>query len=179
MNRLSPIFSAIALTVLFLLSSCAFEPICKRASGELETRSFDVSSIAGLDLSGSSDVVIQQGETQSLEIEMPADVFEDLELEVINGVLHVDLKGCYANGFTQNIYLTITEPLSSIDVSGAATVVGEGTIEADGKLDFDISGSGEIDLAVLAQEIETNISGSGELALSGKATEHQLRVSGS
>ena len=179
MNRFSPIFSAFTLAILVLLSSCSFEPICKRASGELETRSFDVSSISGLDLSGSSDVILQRGQTQSLEIEMPADVFEDLELEVISGVLHVDLKGCYVNGFTQNIYLTITEPLSSIDVSGAATVLGEGSIEADSKLDIDISGSGEIDLDLMAQEIETNISGSGEVDLRGIASEHQLRVSGS
>ena len=65
-----------------------------------------------------------------------------------------------------------------MNLSGSGKVIGEGTFDT-GDLDLGVSGSGDLELDVEADNIDTGISGSGDIELTGSAKEHAVSISGS
>lgn len=161
--------------LLFLLSACNVV----RGSGNVVTESRTVSNFNMVSLSGPVELIVNQGEGESLEIEAEDNIIAVIETEVRGDTLEVDIK--------ENTTINPTEPvrlfLTMRDIHGLE-ISGSGNISVDSmvtdRLSLGINGSGDIKIGSLSTEsLTVDINGSGNLELSGQATSQVVGISGS
>jgi len=161
-----------------MLLGCEDEEFCRNGKGPVEIEEFVLPTFDGVQLRRSAAVFIQQGEEQRVQVEAERNVFEELDLEVRNGILIIDLDRCFFSRDIQ-VFLTLTEPLSELVITGSGNMISEGQLIAADNLYLEIKGSGDISLDLDAIDIKTLISGSGDIELSGVADSHEVQISGS
>ena len=150
-----------------------------RGSGNLVTETRQVRNFDRISLSGSGEVILTQGGSESLTIESDDNVMEYVEAVVEGGTLKLGFK----NGFniistTRLVFRVGIDTLSGLSVSGSGKVEAD-RIDTD-RLKADVSGSGNILIADLtASEVNADISGSGEINLTGEVQAQDVSVSGS
>lgn len=145
-----------------------------------ETRK--VSGFSGISSSGSYNVFITMGNSESLRLEGDADVIREIETEVENGILKIRNKkrvsGWNRNsGGKVNIYIH-AKSLSSITLSGSGDIEVTGLVKAL-NLSNTISGSGSISLNMDTENYTATISGSGEIKAKGNADNAKITIAGS
>lgn len=148
-----------------------------RGSGNVITETRDVSGFDRVILNGIGDVIVVQGDEESLEIEAEDNIIPDIETEVKNGVLTI--------GFERRNILP-TEPVkfrvTMRDIHGLETRgfsnIEAGKIDTD-RLDLGISGTGGVNIANLrADEVVINVSGAGNLNAAGEVKSQSITLSG-
>jgi len=151
-----------------------------RATAEVQDR-----HLTGFHLVNSStscDLVITQGNTESVKVDASPKVIDNIITEVRNGELKIYMKkGFHWNNFFNNskmvIYISVRN-ISGISMSGSGDVSFKNGLKA-GKLALSISGSGDFDGRVDVNSLTTQISGSGDIQLRGHATNCSVKTSGS
>ncbi len=148
-----------------------------------DTQDRHLSGFNGLSVSGSFDVYLTQGATESVRVEAPKDVIDRIITDVQGGVLNIYNK----KGFNWHdwnfghqkmvVYVTVKD-INSIGVSGSGDVYFKEGISA-GALKIRVSGSGDVTGKLTAKTLETGISGSGDVKLNGRADNTTVSVSGS
>jgi hypothetical protein len=171
-------FIVVLLTLAVLLTVTACSGLI-RGSGNLITETRQVSNFDSIELSGSGEVTIIQGGSESLTVETDDNVMEHVKAEVESGTLKL--------GFKEEInWISPTQLIFNVgvdDLTGLA-ISGSGDIETDvletDRLDAAISGSGDIQISDLtAGEVKARISGSGEIYLVGEVSAQDVAISGS
>lgn len=151
---------------------------CERGEGEIITRTLDVPDFTGIDLDCSFDVTIAQGDEQIVKVEGHENIIDLLELDVQNNIWDIEFDRCI-RGDDDELKIHITVPkLTFIKISGSGKVFGENDIQAD-EIELKISGSGNMDLALFANDISGKISGSGQITLEGETQTFNYETSGS
>lgn len=145
-----------------------------------ETRK--VSGFSGITSSGSYNVFITMGNTESLRLEGNTEVISQIETIVDNGVLKIRNKKQmnlrnWNNGGKVSIYIN-AKTLNSIILNGSGDIEVSGLVKAK-QLSNTISGSGSISLGIDAKDYAATISGSGKIRVKGKAENAKITVSGS
>jgi hypothetical protein len=123
-----------------------------------ETRSFDLPPFTGIDASAGVDVYARVGEAQSVEAEQKDGKFDQLELEVRDGVLFVSSKGegwgIFGNRPRFEVRVSM-ESLDLVDSSAGADVEAKGidservTVDVSSGADAELSGTcGRLDVDV-------------------------------
>lgn len=174
------------LVVSVLLATTVSAQWGKRIKGNgnvvtLERSTGDYDAIA---LSGWFDVDLVSGTEGELTIKGEENLLEYIKTEVKNGKLIIKTeKGVNLRpsswGRDGGIYITVpVERVSSVTLSGSGDIVGKTTIQTD-NFKTNISGSGDISLAVEASTVEATMSGSGDIKLSGSTNDLEVQVSGS
>ena len=148
-----------------------------QGSGNIITQEREVAEFSRIRLKGSGKVVLTPGETQSLEIKTDDNIMPLIETEVSGKKLTISHGNNRLRPTVFEVYITIRK-LEGIGISGSGDIVGNGRFVTD-SLYAEISGSGDMELEVLAEFLETTISGSGSVDLAGKAEEFRVSVSGS
>jgi hypothetical protein len=165
------------LGTIFVASACGATII--KGSGDLITETRQVSNFDSIDLSGSGEVIVTQGGSESLTIETDDNVMEHVKAEVVGGTLELGFEeGLNLIDHTRLIFTVGVDDLKSLEISGS------GDIESDmietTRLDATISGSGDVQITDLtAGEVTAKISGSGEIDLAGDAAAQDITISGS
>jgi hypothetical protein len=195
----SRIFSlAFALFIILVTSSgCEEGAFCTAGKGDLVTQTVDVANFTGFRSMGSADVILTQGEAQSVTVTAQQNIIDKLKLEVNNGIWSIDWEGCIRRIKPITIEITLpTLTFAAIEGSGNITATNRFTeldrvelgIEGSGNIDLDldansvetwISGSGDIAMDLTAASLDTRTSGSGDYTLSGSADQFNHRISGS
>ena len=180
------------------LSACSVV----RGSGAVVSETREVSGFTKVLLAGSGEVILTQGDEESLQVEAEDNLLAYLNSEVHNGTL---VLGAQA-GFRM-ISLWPTKPIKyyvTVKDIEAITLAGSGDIFTEkvetSRLDVNLYGSGNIRLdelvaqdvevsltgsgsiqvgALTADEVTTTISGSGACVLEGGAAQQKLRITGS
>ncbi len=158
--------------------SCRWTIGVVRGSGNLETEEREVSGFDEIQFTGTGNLIIEQGDEESLTIEADDNIIGLIETRVRGDVLHIGYKrgvNIIPTG-TIKFYLTV-EDLDRIDLSGVGDIDCDG-FETD-DLEFSISGSGDIKFNIEAKSIEIDVSGLGDINLSGKVGSHKIQISGS
>ncbi|MEZ4868029.1 MAG: head GIN domain-containing protein [Caldilineaceae bacterium] len=167
---------AILLLTVGLLSGCSFV----RGSGHVISEMRNVSNFDRIDLSGSGDVIITQGEEESLTVETDDNLMPHIVTTVSGGTLHLGQRNEPFNILdpTQLTFRVQVKDLTGVDISGSGSV-SAGAITTD-RLALDISGSGTIKLEQLtADQVTATISGSGSAQMAGTAPQSTIEISGS
>lgn len=147
------------------------------------TQDRQVSGFTGISSSGSYDVKVMMGNTESLKLEGDEELLKEIETVVEDGILKIRTKKHSNNwnwkkGWGKVTVYVHAKSLNNITLSGSGNIRIDGTVKAT-KLTNAVSGSGNIYLNANADEYISNISGSGEITISGNANKAMIKVSGS
>lgn len=154
-----------------------------------DTENRPVSGFHAVDISGSYDVYINQGNTEAVRVEAPGDIIKLVLTEVKNGTLRIYNKENtnWRNIFNHNnifnnkkvvVYVTVKN-IDGISLSGSGHVNFKDGLNANGNMHLQLSGSGNVQGKLTAKDLDAGISGSGSLKLSGSSENQNVHVSGS
>lgn len=136
--------------------------------------------IAGVErvvLRGVGDLIVKQGERESLVIEAEPRILPKLRSRVAGGTLTLDIEGSVSTRQALRYHLTVRR-LSAIRSDGSGDVRLAG-LRAEA-LSLALQGSGSLHAAGLAlNEVELTIAGSGDVTLSGEASAQRIAIEGS
>jgi len=175
-TRVTAVFATI-LMFSFSLQSCYFNGINNiNGNGNVVKQDREVSAFSGIDVGGKYEIVLTQGEKESLSIEADENLLEYIETKVKDGVLYINSTESIGKCKALVVNITFKE-LDNLDLSGACDVWAEEKLAFD-RLEMECSGASEIDLKINATYIEFDFSGASEIKLEGEAGEIDLDCSG-
>ncbi|WP_347158915.1 head GIN domain-containing protein [Pontibacter chitinilyticus] len=170
-------FPAALLLAGAVLSSCDEEGICLKGVGDVETRTLQLDAFHGVEVNGSTKVYVERGPTQKVEVKGQANILDELETDVDDGIWHIEFDRCLRKHKTVEVYITLPD-LDYAEVSGSGLMSWQDTFDAD-NFQARVSGSGELTGPVAANQVTARISGSGAINLSGTAQDQDIAISGS
>lgn len=141
-----------------------------------ETRNVDEFTKISFGISG--NLYLKQGSQQSVVLE--GDDLDEIETEVSGGKLRIKTRSSWSWNWSRDrvdVYITIKQ-LDGLNLSGSGKVIGESTFRT-GDMELTVSGSGDMELDIDADNVKTGISGSGDVELSGRARSNRVSISGS
>lgn len=163
------------------------------------TQNRQVAGFSSIASAGSFNVHVKIDGTESLKITGDEDVINDIETTVSNGKLKIGTKDKISwklfNNKNIDIYIT-AKSLSGLSSSGSGNIkldgnlTGNAEIRASGSgsinaavnandLQIALSGSGNVTSTISTKELTASVSGSGGMSLSGNVTSANIKVSGS
>jgi predicted small secreted protein len=131
-----------------------------RGSGNVTTTARAVGAFSAVDISGVGEIVITQGQTESVTVETD-DNFQDVVLSEVRGdTLHLGMKPNASMSNITTMILTVTaRDLKRITFSGAGTI---NVHDLQGEqITVDQSGAGKMTIAGTVQEQHVTLSGAG------------------
>lgn len=140
----------------------------------------NVGSFDYVSLGVAADLVITQGNSNSLVLEGNPDDLEEIETYVKDGTLKIRRDSDWSWFDTKDdvkIYVTLSN-FSGASVSGSGKITNTNNLKGD-DVKFSVSGSGDINLYVDCKSVDAHISGSGEINLHGSTDTMDLSISGS
>lgn len=152
-----------------------------KGNGNVVTIQRRTAEYDGIRMDGFYKVKLRDGTVGELTIKGEENILEHIETKVKNGKLVIlplrEARLIPSQGNT--VYITIPiDEISSILLAGSADVDTEKTIKTN-HLELQVSGSGNIRLAVNARKVSIATSGSSALELNGKAGNLDIISSGS
>jgi hypothetical protein len=153
-----------------------------RGSGDLTAEEREVSGFSRISITGFGDVVLAQGDTESLTVETDDNLMQYVETRVSGRTLTIGFTDEARNlnlrpseGITFDLHLV---ELEEIDISGAGNVEAA-SIEGE-RLEIDISGAGDVEIDTLTVDrLDATVSGAGDVAIDDLTADRlDVRVSG-
>lgn len=172
-------FNLIILACALLMPPSVLFGVVTTATTADETR--EVGAFTGLSVSGSFDVDVRQGQTQSVRIQSDAAIIRDIETFVEDGVLHIRVKRGvrFDSRNSKRVNVLITAPeLQDIKLSGSGKLHAESVLSRE-VTNVSLSGSGSVMVSGRVNEANINLSGSGAVSFSGTSTITNVNLSGS
>ncbi|MGB3712977.1 MAG: head GIN domain-containing protein [Candidatus Promineifilaceae bacterium] len=133
------------------------------------------------------EVILTQGEKESLVVEADSDLISKVKTEVRGGVLNLEVGRGWLDKLTLGLselsgkrvkyYLTVRE-INELKISGKGDIAAE-KIDSD-RLSVGISGLGNVNIDSLnTGKLSVSISGRGEFASAGSVVHQMVNISGS
>lgn len=171
-----PKLPVLLILVALLLSACGLRAV--RGSGKLVTESRNVSDFDRVSLTSSGEVILIQGEEESLTIETDDNVMRYVTSEVKHGALVLGTESGKLISATRLRFTLSVKDLTGLTVSGSGDITAE-RFDTD-SLEIIVSASGEVRIdALTAEEVDVRITGSGDVELAGQVTGQEVTISGS
>ena len=151
------------------------------AVGELVTETRAISEIRTVRLKGQGQIIVNQGENESLTIEAKEKLMSLINTTVSGDTLTLELKKKWFQFWLPRkeikYYLTLSDPREFI-------ISGSGSLDASDisvkSLRFQVNGSGEGYITnLVADRLETDVNGSGKFVVSGDVRRQRIEISGS
>ncbi len=124
-------------------------------------------SFTGVSTSSAIDVLLSQGDNNSITVEADENLHEYIITEVKDGTLHVYTDANIRDAEMKRIHVTMKE-IDRVSSSSAGDVIGITPIKTN-NLKLSASSAGNIRLEVYAQNIDVNGSSAGDITLTGEA----------
>ncbi|MCO4807003.1 MAG: DUF2807 domain-containing protein [Flavobacteriales bacterium] len=160
------------LIALVLLSSCG-ETITGDGNVTTEERAID--SYNTLDVSGVFEIVLMPGEPKVV-IETDENIHEHIDTKVEGGTLHITANNKILDA--EALLLTVYyRDIDEVSISGACELASSGAVTGD-RLELDISGGAEAELALDVDFFSIDLSGAAELEVRGLADKVEFDLSG-
>jgi hypothetical protein len=144
-----------------------------------ETRSVD--SFTKISFGFPGKLYLKQGSPQKVELEGDQDVLEEVETEVSGGRLKIGKEGKWfdwSNDKKITVYITVPN-IEGVAVSGSGDIIGQSKFKTN-DLQLNVSGSGSLSIDAEANgKVDANVSGSGDMDLKGHFESFESDVSGS
>ena len=144
---------------------------------ERTTQDYDEVSVSGW-----FDVALVDGKEGRLTIAGEENLLEYIMTEVKDGKLVIKTKkgvNLKTSGWNSGIHITVpVEAIRSVSMAGSGDIVGKTKLTSD-TFSTNMSGSGDISLAIESQSLSASMSGSGDIVLSGRTIDFDATISGS
>jgi hypothetical protein len=152
---------------------------CLKADSAVVQQVLPLAAFNKIDLQMSGNVTVQQGSRQHILVEAPKDLINNLKGEIKDSTWVITTISCMQyRGEYLKIFVTLPT-LESLQLSGSGDVVSKDVLSIPGKLRLAVNGSGSVDVAAQARQIEANIIGSGKIILQGSSDMLNTGVNGS
>ncbi len=162
--------------LLAALTSCG--GLCLEGEGDVESRMLELPRFNGVDVSGSTKVYIRQGNEQQVEVRGQANILDELDTEVQNdGTWEIGFDRCLGSHETVEVFITVRE-LEKASVGGSGLVELQDVFKSR-RFKSSVSGSGDVLLRLVTEELDAHISGSGTIRAAGVADAQDVSISGS
>jgi hypothetical protein len=147
-------------------------------SGNLITQTREVNGFDQVAVSGSGQLILSQGQEESLSIEADDNLLPLIESEVVHGHLSIGPRNVNLRPTQTIVYRLKVKRLSALSLSGS--VRAEAVSLRSDRLSLHLSGSGKVHIDQLdAETLQTHISGSGSTSASGRVNGQEVSISGS
>jgi hypothetical protein len=164
------------IAVCLLLCACSLNIV--RGSGKLTTEAREARGIDRLALPSSGDVILTQGDRESLTVETDANVMQYITTKVDGGTLTLGTQNGMSVSPTRLTFTLTVVDLDGITVSGSGNVDAERFDTDDLEVKVTGSGNARID-ALAAQTAQVRVTGSGNVDLAGQVAELEVNNTGS
>lgn len=161
---------------LFLITACGANYI--QGSGNVVTEEREVGGFDRIDMAGYGEVIITQGNEESLIIETDDNLMEFIESDVRNNTLYLEFK----ENSIPDPSGTITYRLNVINLA-ALELSGAGSYRVQSldtpNLEITIDGAGKINLESLStDEVSVQVNGAGDINLAGEVGKQDIHIKG-
>jgi hypothetical protein len=157
------------------------------STGNRVTESREVSNFDRVFLRDYGELVITQGEQESLTIETHPDILPQIKTEVKNGELVIKIGGSWLDKLGHALSTSLTrqpikydltvKKLTGLEIAGAVRV-NASDIETD-RLALKLGGAGQVNIGALSAEVlEVDLPGAGAINISGKVGKQRIAISG-
>ncbi|PHN05164.1 head GIN domain-containing protein [Flavilitoribacter nigricans] len=150
---------------------------CVNGNGPIVSVDLDMPQIDAIHLAMPGQVFVTQGPQQSVRVEAKQNIIDELELNVKNGLWVIDTDRCVRDIDDFKVFITMTD-ITELGLFGSGDIIGENFFAVNDILLL-LVGSGDMDLGLEADDVETNISGSGNMVLEGTGDSLDSNISGS
>lgn len=156
-----------------------------RASKNNVTKEVNVGGFDAVCLNGSSKIIYTQTSgKQELELSVPDNLQDIVQVYVKNRTLIIELKKGYSVSFENgaSLELRVAAPMvRSAVVNGSGDIIFENGVDVNHGIDWTVNGSGDIDAdKVKCRKMNVAVNGSGDIALGDvSGVEMNMAVNGS
>lgn len=148
------------------------------AAEEVKKEVRSIPEFSVLHLKCSADVYITQGNEVSVKVVADESIISYIVTEVQDDALIIDIKKNNLNNIkTCEVYIT-TKSLSKIQSKGSGNIYCKEAFKGKDMM-LELSGSGDVDLVLDAQNLEINVLGSGNVKIKGVGGTFESILSGS
>jgi hypothetical protein len=156
------------------INSQSFIPVTGR--GQSVDKKVNVSDFKSIDVSSGFDLILVQGNNESLTLTIQENLFEYVTARVEAGTLKIYTRNNLRP--TQPMKARITfKDINSLRVSGGGDIYGETPLNVE-SLDVNISGGGDFVSVINSGDLKYNLSGGGDTEIEGKAASYSINISG-
>jgi predicted small secreted protein len=155
---------------------------CKRVRGDgnFKSEARKMHDFKGVNLRGSMDVHLEEGDSYSVTVDADANILPYIETEVDGGELVIGSENNVSLDPSKPIEIHVTAPsYNSISVAGSGNIFSKNQLDAGTKMVLSVSGSGNLEADVKAETVSADIAGSGAINLKGNARDIRSTISGS
>jgi hypothetical protein len=175
--KFNPVF-VLALAMVCSLSLESYAQVFGiKGNGNIMKQGRELSSFSKIEVLGSADVIIRQGDQTTVEVHADENLMENLITEVKNDRLVIRTEGSIRSYKKFEVHVTMIR-LDGISIAGSGDVMSAGTISGS-DLEISINGSGDVDMELDYKNLSTSINGSGDVKVSGVTGDFDLAVMGS
>jgi hypothetical protein len=164
-----------ALTLVIISISALLISAC---SSVMDFRSDEVSGFNRISIETFGEVIIEQGDQESLTIEAPRDYLRYITSEVEDGTLTISTRRGFIGGPVRKVVYTINvKDLDDLSLSGAGAIKVYQLETGDFQLNLTGAGSIEID-DLQADTLEVNFTSAGAIVVAGEVESQDVSLSG-
>ncbi len=148
------------------------------ADGPMQTRREEVSGFKRIRIESFGEIIIEQGDQESMTIEAPRDYLRYITAEVNGDTLVIGTRRGFVGGPVRRVIYTITvKNLEEINLLGAGAVKAF-SLKAD-ELTVTLTGAGSIEIDSLrAENLIVNLTSAGAIVIAGEAEKQEINLSG-
>ena len=148
-------------------------------TAKAEGRTYTPGKFDSIEINGSASVTFVQGNVDQVVVEGGDEVQRAVLLELHNGVLRLNPSGSWKFWDARRLRIEVTaRELARVTISGAADFAAAGPVRAD-RLAVVISGAGSVRFdRIDAEALNFQVSGSGDGQVAGAVRELLVRISG-
>ena len=170
-------YTGFLVLLITLAAGCVSNVPCVSGSGNVKSETRTVGAFQSIDLQGTGNIYVTQGNESSLRVEAEDNLLPYLQTNVTNGILRVGMnQSCVRNTRPINVYATMRD-VRDLSVGGAGNIVSQSPLTSD-RISVGIAGSGSIDLNVTATTLNSSITGAGSERVAGKVSIHRVTIAG-
>ena len=160
-----------------LISIGNCNPNAIHGSGNAKTESRAVASFSKIDLAGSPDVEVAVGPGTSVAVTADDNILPIIETTVDGETLKIDSKHSYSTRLGVKVSITVPA-LHGVSISGSGNIHVAGLKAGD--MDARVTGSGDVTLSGVVDELGVRIVGSGDVRAGDLAAKNvRVAVTGS
>ncbi len=178
MKRTTSLRSFVLLISMMTLFSVArsqtFIPV--RGTGPSVDKKINISGFRGIEVSSGIDVILAQGNSESLTLTVQENLFKYITTTVENGTLKIYCRNNIRPTQPMKAHITFKD-INSLKVSGGGDTYSDTPVSlAD--LNVNISGGGDFNSVINSGVLKLRISGGGDAEIGGKIKDYIVSVSG-
>jgi hypothetical protein len=171
----------VAVASILLFGSCR-EIFSKRmrGNGNVTTQTRSAGQFNSIEVSGNINVYARQDSSSVIKVEADDNLQQYIETRNDGGVLVIRSQEGYNLKPSRQIKVYVSaNTFKNFQASGACDLFSDGTITSASEIDYDLSGSCDVTMAVNAPKISADLSGACSVKFSGQTKDFHIRGSGS